>query len=342
MMDCEHAAELISAQLDGELTPAETAMLEAHLEQCPPCRALRRDFQALHQVLLESAAQWQAEPPADLTRRVLERVRETKTVPFRAQKNRWKQLASLAAVLALVVIGGGAFVLGQGGASGGRASGGGAAGGDNGTGVALAIAPRGSDGPTADCAIAPVSGETMPESTAEGDGISAHSGEIQSRLTSSADLPQAADAPEETNPSEGNASLLEQYGLEGGIISGNEAWPQYQGEGSVEMKAPGEAIDIQTCGSMTVLINGVSYCAAEEASDGSENLEDLTTVLHEGYMVLGQLSPAPEETASVQLQADFSGIVYANAEEPDHVYVYVSTSQFTGVQRFDRLTTEGE
>ena len=36
MMDCEHAAELISAQLDGELTPAETAMLEAHLEQCPP------------------------------------------------------------------------------------------------------------------------------------------------------------------------------------------------------------------------------------------------------------------------------------------------------------------
>ena len=128
MMDCEHAAELISAQLDGELTPAETAMLEAHLEQCPPCRALRRDFQALHQVLLESAAQWQAEPPADLTQRVLERVRETKTVPFQAQKNRWKQLASLAAVLALVVIGGGAFVLGQGGASGGRASGGGAGG----------------------------------------------------------------------------------------------------------------------------------------------------------------------------------------------------------------------
>ena len=108
------------------------------------------------------------------------------------------------------------------------------------------------------------------------------------------------------------------------------------------MKAPGEAIDIQTCGSMTVLINGVSYCAAEEASDGSENLEDLTTVLHEGYMVLGQLSPAPEETASVQLQADFSGIVYANAEEPDHVYVYVSTSQFSGIQRFDRLVTEGE
>lgn len=337
MMDCEHAAELISAQLDGELTPAETAMLEAHLEQCPPCRALRRDFQALHQVLLDSAAQWQAEPPADLTQRVLERVRETKTVPFRAPKNRWKQLASLAAVLALVVIGGGTFVLGQGGASGGGASGGGAAGGDNGTGVALAIAPRGSDGPTADCAIAPVSGETMPESTAEGDGISAHSGEIQSRLTSSADLPQAADTPEETNPSEGNASLLEQYGLEGGIT-----WPQYQDEVSVEMKTPGETFDILTCPSMTVLINGVSYCAAEEASDGSENLEDLTTVLHEGYMVLGQLSPAPEETASVQLQADFSGIVYANAEEPDHVYVYVSTSQFSGIQRFDRLVTEGE
>lgn len=53
-MDCEHALELISARIDGEITDAESAELDAHLAQCAACRAeaesLRaaRDFMAAH------------------------------------------------------------------------------------------------------------------------------------------------------------------------------------------------------------------------------------------------------------------------------------------------------
>ena len=39
-VDCERCAELLSARLDGELSGQETQELEAHLGQCPECRAL--------------------------------------------------------------------------------------------------------------------------------------------------------------------------------------------------------------------------------------------------------------------------------------------------------------
>ena len=37
-MNCEKALELISAELDGELTQQERAELQAHLDACPDCR----------------------------------------------------------------------------------------------------------------------------------------------------------------------------------------------------------------------------------------------------------------------------------------------------------------
>lgn len=53
-MDCEHALELINARIDGEISAAESAELDAHLSQCAACRAeaesLRaaRDFMSAH------------------------------------------------------------------------------------------------------------------------------------------------------------------------------------------------------------------------------------------------------------------------------------------------------
>ena len=38
MTDCDRALELISAGLDGALTPEEKDWLEKHLEHCPACR----------------------------------------------------------------------------------------------------------------------------------------------------------------------------------------------------------------------------------------------------------------------------------------------------------------
>ena len=120
MTDCERALELISAELDGELTDGESAWLEAHLADCPDCRALADDFAAMHRLLPALAP----EPPAELKDRVLEAVRAEKTVPFPARKRppgRWKAWVSVAAAAALVFLGGRAVLpsLGMGGGSSG-------------------------------------------------------------------------------------------------------------------------------------------------------------------------------------------------------------------------------
>lgn len=122
MLGCEEALELISARLDGELTAAEQAGLDAHLASCPECRALQADFQKLHASLTEAAAAWRAQPPAGLTQDVLEAVRAAKLTPFQAQRRRWRRRswASLAAVLALVFLGGGALFTLRGGVRGGN------------------------------------------------------------------------------------------------------------------------------------------------------------------------------------------------------------------------------
>ena len=78
MTDCDRALELISAGLDGVLTPEEKDWLEKHLEHCPACRALDADLASLHQLLPTLAP----EPPAELKERVMDAVRAEKTVPF--------------------------------------------------------------------------------------------------------------------------------------------------------------------------------------------------------------------------------------------------------------------
>lgn len=103
MLDCEQALELISAKLDGALTAEESAQLEEHLAACPACRALLADFEELHMELPRLAAQ----PPADLKDNIMAEVRGSKVTPFQGKKKqwRWRSLASLAAVLVLVLVG---------------------------------------------------------------------------------------------------------------------------------------------------------------------------------------------------------------------------------------------
>ena len=106
MTDCDRALELISAGLDGALTPEEKDWLEKHLEHCPACRALDADLASLHQLLPTLAP----EPPAELKERIMDAVRAAKTVPFPAREQkkprRWKAWVSVAAVAALVFLGG--------------------------------------------------------------------------------------------------------------------------------------------------------------------------------------------------------------------------------------------
>lgn len=105
MLSCDEALELISARLDGPLTQEETARLEEHLSACPACRTLADDLTELHEELPHLAAQ----PPAGLKEGVMGQIHTSKVTPFQSKKRqwRWRSLASLAAVAALVLVGAG-------------------------------------------------------------------------------------------------------------------------------------------------------------------------------------------------------------------------------------------
>lgn len=62
-MDCQTAFELLSAQLDGELSANEEAELNAHLEGCPKCQQRREQFGQLEQSL-RALPLPEATPPA--------------------------------------------------------------------------------------------------------------------------------------------------------------------------------------------------------------------------------------------------------------------------------------
>lgn len=53
LANCEQYWELISASLDGALTPEEQRRLEAHLAGCPACRSLREELSGLEAELTE-------------------------------------------------------------------------------------------------------------------------------------------------------------------------------------------------------------------------------------------------------------------------------------------------
>ncbi len=99
--------ELISAAIDGALSPAELERLNAHLAQCPECKALYRELSALHTALSDLPP---VEVPAGLHDRVMKAVAAEQVLPFApAEKKKapvhWQRWLASAAVLALVLMG---------------------------------------------------------------------------------------------------------------------------------------------------------------------------------------------------------------------------------------------
>ena len=108
MSPCDEFVELISARLDGELSPFEEKRLDAHLAQCAPCRELADELADLHDAMVELP---RLEVPAGLTEQITAAVASHNVTPITAKKKSrtWKSLASLAAVLALAVVGAGMY-----------------------------------------------------------------------------------------------------------------------------------------------------------------------------------------------------------------------------------------
>lgn len=137
MIHCDQALELISARLDGALTPQEDAALEAHLAQCPQCRALLADLSALH----AACAGLEPPVPAGLTDRIMAQLAKEAAEPAPvaqqpknksflcflsfSKERKWRNWAATAAVFALILAGAGRVwqtsLLGTGSGSGGAA-----------------------------------------------------------------------------------------------------------------------------------------------------------------------------------------------------------------------------
>ncbi|HEK85540.1 MAG: anti-sigma factor family protein [Candidatus Saccharicenans sp.] len=64
-MKCRKAEKLISKLVDGRLEEKSLARLQAHLEACPSCTHLLKDYQSMKQLLSES--RMEPEPLANFT-----------------------------------------------------------------------------------------------------------------------------------------------------------------------------------------------------------------------------------------------------------------------------------
>ncbi len=107
MAHCDEYLELISAAIDGALSPVHQRELDAHLAQCPQCAALMEELKSLHEELAHLPP---VEPPADLTQRITAAVSADNVIPMAPLKKaafRWKPWAAAAAVLAVVLMGSG-------------------------------------------------------------------------------------------------------------------------------------------------------------------------------------------------------------------------------------------
>ena len=103
MSSCAAYEALVSAYLDGALSPEERTALAEHMESCRACRQYFDDQVALHEALLSLE---DVPAPADLAERVMAQVRlsapakgKTLSLP------RWGRWAALAACCAVAALG---------------------------------------------------------------------------------------------------------------------------------------------------------------------------------------------------------------------------------------------
>ena len=101
MSQCEEYAVLISAAVDGELSPEERQRLDAHLAACPGCQADYQQLLWIHEAL----GQMEAQPPEDLASSVMEQVRREAAGSARRRRRHWISVGAAAACCAVVVLG---------------------------------------------------------------------------------------------------------------------------------------------------------------------------------------------------------------------------------------------
>ena len=98
-MKIHENAALLDAFVDGELTAAEMAEVQAHLAECPGCQAYVDDALAIRADFPTAEL---TELPADFTDHIMQAV--AKTPQSRPKTQPWGKLAAAAACLAVIVL----------------------------------------------------------------------------------------------------------------------------------------------------------------------------------------------------------------------------------------------
>lgn len=94
-MTCDKALDLISARLDGELSPQEESALTAHLQACPACRAINNEMEFLHVALTQTG---EVDAPSALSGNVMQKIKAERL----ASRRRFvRRISGLAACLVL-------------------------------------------------------------------------------------------------------------------------------------------------------------------------------------------------------------------------------------------------
>lgn len=99
-MTCAQPPEVLSASLDGELSPDERAELDSHLDACPECSARLESLRALKHALsgLEAKAS-----PSDAVAARIESLRYQRAGRHRRHTLRWAVGLAAAAIIAVVL-----------------------------------------------------------------------------------------------------------------------------------------------------------------------------------------------------------------------------------------------
>ena len=269
MCTCDEALELISARLDGAISPGEEAILEEHLAACPACRDLLADLEGVHAAM---PGLW-VEPPADLKDRIMDRIRSDNVTPLPARpvrRARWKGWAALAAVCAVALLGAGSLRYLNGNLAGGStgaaapmeaaadAAEAGGNGGDAGAGgdnCAPSSAPEGGDATQSAASDGSAGGGSAPQAYDSGEMES----DGETRMIEETE-PAASAAPEEEAAGKANSSGLTVMATAAApeVQALEQAYEALGGEGSYAAQSlPGPSV------------TGLLLSRAEGAPDGT-------------------------------------------------------------------------
>jgi anti-sigma factor RsiW len=97
-MTCEEAEVLLHALIDGELDAGHAREVEAHIEGCPHCAELMREYQEISQAMATSELRYKA--PLELRRRIEKALPQPQAVPSRRSVLRGFAMGSVVSAMA--------------------------------------------------------------------------------------------------------------------------------------------------------------------------------------------------------------------------------------------------